>query len=362
MHHTLAVSYLGLGAWDKALPQADAALALARQRLGEHNLTTALMYHTVGEVLFKQEKPKEAIPNYRHSLDIYQELAPTDSMRYTIQNNLSSSELNAGLRDEALRDTQAAVNGFRSLPGHEPDLGLALCDLATTYRQLGNVELEEKTGKESIDVLRRLSDPPVNFGTCLNNRALLLQDIGHNDESLVVITEAITFTRQRVGNTYTELANMLSIRSDLQRMLHHYTEARADIEEALAVALKNYPRDHEWPQYILYMYGKLHCDPGVHEYEQGIAKLKESLQKRRPNLPPDDLQIAAMDFALGRCLVPLHREKEAEPPLAEAIRIRAKRFGKDAAATKRATDLYRQVLSARSLKVNPDEALALALK
>ncbi len=362
MHHTLSVAYLGLGAWDKAKRQADLALAQAHRYLGERNLTTAEMYHAQGEALFKQEEPKLAMASYRKALDIFQALAPGDSRRFTLQKDLSSSELNAGLRDEALRDNQAAVAGFRAMPGHEADLGLALCDLATVYRQQGTSDLEDRAGKESIEILHRLADPPVNLGACLNNRALFLQDQGRIEDAVAAANEAVTFTRSRVGPDYIELAAMLSLQGDLQRVLHHNAEARAAMDEALAVALKNYPRDQEWPQYILYMYGKMQCDPGFHEYREGALKLAEALSKRRPNMAPDDLQISAMTFSLGRCYVALNRSHEAEPLFGEALRIRVKRYGKDAASTKRALDLYRQTLESRGVKVSGDEAIALASK
>jgi tetratricopeptide (TPR) repeat protein/tRNA A-37 threonylcarbamoyl transferase component Bud32 len=362
MHHTLAHSYLGLGAWDKAKIQADLALAQARRYLGERNLTTATMYLTEGEVLFKQENHQAAIASYRRALDIYQALAPRDPLRFAIQKDLASSELNFGLRDDALRDIQAAVAGFRSLPAHGSDLGLALCDLATVYRQRGAEQLEDQAGKESIDTLRRLADPPVNLGTCLNNRALFLQDAGRLEEALAAAKEAVTFTRSRVGSDYIELAGLLSVQGDLLRVLHRNAEARAAMDEALAVALKNYPRDQEWPQYILYMYGKMQCDPGFHEYQEGALKLGEALQKRRPNLPADDMQISAMTFSLGRCLVALNRPAESEPMFREALRIRVKRLGADSPSTKRALDLYRQVLDARGLKLSPEQAIALASK
>jgi eukaryotic-like serine/threonine-protein kinase len=362
MHHTLAVAYLGLGAWEKARKEADAALALARKSLGEHNLTTAQMYLTEGEVQFKQEDPKSATASYRHALDIYTALTPNDPNRFNIQKDIASSELNSGLRDEAMRDVQAAVAGFRSLPGHEQDLGLALCDLATVYRQKNDTETEERIGKEAVDILLRQPNPPINLGECLNNRALALQDLGKKEEALPVAQQAVDFTRQRVGGDHVELAAMLSLVGDLNRQLHHNAEARAAMDEALAVALKNYPRDQEWPQYIIYMYGKMQCDDSFKEYQEGALKLAEALKKRTPNLPPDDSQVAGMNYSLGRCLIPLKREREAETYLAESLRIRLKRFGKDSAATKRSLDAYVEVLKARGVNATPDEAIAMVAR
>jgi hypothetical protein len=56
------------------------------------------------------------------------------------------------------------------------------------------------------------------------------------------------------------------------------------------------------------------------------------------------------------------RSREAEPLFGEALRIRMKRFGKDAASTKRALDLYRQTLESHRVKVTGGEAIALASK
>lgn len=135
-------------------------------------------------------------------------------------------------------------------------------------------------------MLQTFTAPPVNFGACLNNRALALQDQNRLPEALATINEAIRFTKERVGPDHMDLSTMLSIQSDLLRMLHKNEEARASIESALAIATRKYPRNEEWPQYIIYMYGKMQCDTNFGEYEEGMKKLQESLRNRRPNFHP----------------------------------------------------------------------------
>jgi tetratricopeptide (TPR) repeat protein/CHAT domain-containing protein len=153
----------------------------------------------------------------------------------------------------------------------------------------------------------------------LNNRGLLLKEVGQHGEARPLLDEALAIQRKVLPRLHPELAATLNNLGLLLMEMGRHGEARPLLEEALAIRRKALPPLHPLLAQSLNNLGVLLTDMG----KQAEARLlyKEAVAIQRKVLPPLHPALAGSLINLGLVLKDMGKPAEARPLLEEALAI-----------------------------------------
>ncbi len=190
---------------------------------------------------------EQAVIALQESVTINRRLvARCEDHRPALYNGLSNLGLvldKQGRYDDAITAIVEAIEVFEQISDNQAstDLALALQRLGNLYRKVNRDDEAVRPTRESVEMFRRRVETLPNafmlhswFVSSLNDLGTLLHSLGHREEALAVLTEAVGVSRQlTVSGTgrwdlITSLKNLEKILTDLGR----HQEAQATNREA----------------------------------------------------------------------------------------------------------------------------------
>jgi tetratricopeptide (TPR) repeat protein len=204
---------------------------------------------------------------------------------------------NAGLRDVALPYAQEAVDEYRRLAAHRPDvwrfrLAGALNTLGALWSQLGSREAALPAVQEAVDIYRTVLQPDdsrvlAELAAALNNLGALWGRLNHREQALAATREAVEIHRRLAGAEPSvglrDLAGSLNNLGAMLTQLGRYDEAIPASYEAVAY----YRRlAEEKPSVLLpYLAGSLNnlsaLTANVGKVAEALALANESVEIHR---------------------------------------------------------------------------------
>jgi tetratricopeptide (TPR) repeat protein len=184
------------------------------------------------------------------------------------------------------------------------------------------------------------SDPTLqdaDYGTCLNDFAMLLLDLGRRDEAEPMFRKALDIQRHELGEDHPEVANTLFNLALLLKESGDYQAAEPIQRQVLALDRQHYDNNHPNIAYSLMSLGGTLSENG--QYDEAERVFTEALEIRRAILAPGHPDLIK---TLGTVALAKSRGghyAEAEPLLREAVALAKEHLGTHRITAGRMEDL-----------------------
>ncbi|UJR11389.1 hypothetical protein I4U23_015569 [Adineta vaga] len=164
-HTHIANDYKGLGKYDLALSNVEAARNLLKQRnLPEDRIKEAACHIIIGSILFEQEKCIEACDEFQEALKIYQQQKiPKDHIDLAlIYQSMALCHLNTETRiHNANLALHFCIEAFlirvNALPNNHPSMAITYRAMGLAYEQLDEYQLALEYFQKNLSVHRALN-------------------------------------------------------------------------------------------------------------------------------------------------------------------------------------------------------------
>jgi len=274
---------------DAARATLEEALAMRRKVLGEGHPEAAVTHSELGRVLFDQGRLGEAEAHYRAALAIRrQALGPAD------------------------HETATSMS----------DLGLLL-------REKGDRAGAEALFRETLAVTRKTRGPRhPDVATALSNLALTVSDRGDPAAAEAMYREALTIGQASLGRDHPANAQRLTNLAGALRRQGKLAEAEARSEEALAISRPAYGREHPAVALQEVSLAHIYLDQGHPAAAEPLLLHALAVQRRRFSASAaGDWRLGVTQSLLGATYMGLSRFAEAEPWLLRAHELLPTRPG-----------------------------------
>ena len=241
---------------DAARATLEEALAMRRKVLGEGHPDTAVTHSELGRVLFDQGRLGEAEAHFRAALAIRrQALGPAD---------------------------------------HET--ATSLSDLGLLLREKGDRAGAEALFRETLAVTRKTRGPRhPDVATALGNLALTVNDRGDPAAAEAMFREALAIGQASLGRDHPANAQRLANLAGALRREGKLAEAEARSEEALAISRPAYGRDHPAVALQEVSLARIYLDQGRPAAAEPLLLHALAIQQRQS--PPGHRRLAARGHA-----------------------------------------------------------------
>ncbi|MGH7630564.1 MAG: tetratricopeptide repeat protein [Gemmatimonadales bacterium] len=362
--------YQKLGAYDRARPLLEDALAVRGARLGPRHLDAAKSAADLASLLYEQGEYQQAEELTRNALAVRRELlGPEDTLvaasmtdlaaivnaqgkhdegerllRVGLEidrkrgspalvgtdlNNLSVTLWSRGKYPEALSLAEEALALRRELHGEEhTEVAISLHNLGTALMASGEYQRAEERYREALAIRKKLlgAEHP-HVALTLNQLGLLLQTRGRLEESGQAHREALAIRREAFGDDHPEVAaslNNLGIvlysRGDRAGAVDHF-------ERALTIWRRELGETHPKVLTTLNNLGATRRDQG--DLEGAEPVLREALALRRKALGDEHPDVGQSLNNLGELLARKKEYTEAEASFRAALANWAAALGAD---------------------------------
>jgi eukaryotic-like serine/threonine-protein kinase len=331
-------AFRSLGAYERAEPLLEEALASYRSVHGEAHTDVADALNALGNLYLDLERPDDAERVHRQALTLRRELLGPDHRDVGMSlNNLASALQNVGRLDEAeplydqlldlhrrmdppdtvsladalntrmvlafrMDDMETALPMAREIldihrrlfDSAHPRLAQSMNNLAQVLSSTGAAEEAEPLLRESLTMNREIfgGDHP-NIAAGAGNLAGTLLRLGRADEAEPLFVEAIAMNRRLLGDRHPGLAVTLSNYADLLAQRGSRPEAEALYREALAINRAALGPQHTSVGVVATRLGAMLCDAG--RVAEGRALHSEGLTVLRASLPGEHSLVRAAE-------------------------------------------------------------------
>jgi len=327
---TLGALYLDLGAWDRAAPLLDEALALAEREYGPRSIEAATALAAVGQLDYWRDDYARALERQDRALAIVS-AAPGDH-RAQLAGLLLDSGSTLRLLErhaEAEARQRRALELDRTLHG-EASLEVAK-DLAALVLTLHRDERDEEAlplAERAVEIRRAglPADHP-ELADSLEGLGLALVGLGRGADAEAPLRETLDIRRRVYGDAHPQLLEALnSLASGLESEAK-FAESRALRQEAVRVARRVLPAGSNSLAtqvnnlaIVCYRLDDLGC--AADGFREALAIWLPLDGERHPS-------VATARNNLGTVLLKLGRAAEAKPELELALEIRLATSGEE---------------------------------
>ena len=367
IRNTLADTYIALGEYTAAEPQAKRALDLRRSALGSEHAATVKMMSMLGNIYWRQNRLDDATPLFQNAFEISRRVLGQDHpAALTNQMNLANLHRAKGQYKAAeplyeyLIETQGRVLG-----AEHPNTLDTMGNYANFLQETGRYEKAESLHRRELEIRRRVQGEKVpGTVSTMNNLANDLDSLGRHEDAVTLMKRALELKIELYGSahpsTFNSIDSLATFADHMGRdadaeSLHRQAldgRTRAlgprhrltiDSEERLANILSNLGRFAEAERLAatavsrsLESLGETHLTAvaahdtrskallGLHRADEAVPILQRQLAildertARGDDVGEGHELSARVRLHLGMALAALGRRAEAESPLVEA--------------------------------------------
>jgi tetratricopeptide (TPR) repeat protein len=370
--HGYAAMLVAAGRYEEAEPHLDEALSIQRSVLGKDHIDVARTLTDLCEIYCYHGEYEKAEPLYREQVRILTRAFPNGHKDLAIaMSDLATviamrdgwSEAERLHREAVSMEAQSAVSGERTL---------TLNNYSVFLYEQGRYQEALPLSREVFRGWRGDAvEPHQGKGYACQNLADVLYQMGEFDEAESLYAQAETTWRTLFGSTHPKLANALIGLARLRALRGDLAGAREFVSQALDVRRDRLGADHPETiiaEMILAQLAGRQGEPsaikngraalenltrllGDHhgrtlwakecmaeilecsgDLDSAAALFRESIESERSRGRQFDPVLCDALVGLARCLMKNDMDSDAEPLLREAIAIREKLCGPDAAS------------------------------
>jgi serine/threonine-protein kinase len=306
------------GEYPRAESLARRALAARRTGRNPGDTLVAKSMTDLAAILSLQGRHEEAESLYRTGLAI-DRARGTPALVASDLGNLSVNLWRGGKYAEAIPLAEEALALRRELHGGEhTDVAVSLLNLATILQANGEFDRSEQLLRECLSMRRKLlGDAHPHVALTLNNLGLLLRTKGRLEESEQAQREALAIRRAAFGDDHLEVAASLNNLGTVLYVRGDRSGAAGHFEQALAIWRRKLGATHPNVLTGLNNLGAVRRDLG--DLAGAEPVLREALALRRKALGDEHPETAASVNNLGELLARKGQYAEAEANFRAAI-------------------------------------------
>jgi tetratricopeptide (TPR) repeat protein len=328
-------TYRRLGAYDRALPLLERALASGKLAFGEEHVRVAQTLHDLGVVQGDRGDYAAAARSLEQALGMHRRLqgpAHPDVAVTLAELGRVYQDEGANARAEPLHREALSIRQ-QALGPEDGETAVSLSDLASVLRLNGDLAGAEGLLLQCLDINRKVrGDEHPNTATTLHDLALITAGRGDHRTAETRFRQALSMQRQALGDGHPVVAAMLNNLAHVLSALGRHDEAAAALEEALAIVRPALGANHQLVAIYSINAGAVQlaakrpaqAEPLLREGIRIRALAPAVVPSRRRTLPEHAWSLGAAKSLLGSALVALERYDEAEAVLLE---VRHERHG-----------------------------------
>ena len=324
----LAFVYQAQARYAEAEPLYRHSLAIREKALGPEHPSVATALNGLAEVYRAQFRYAEAEPYYLRSLAIAEKTLGSEHPQVgTTLNNLAELHRAQGRYAEAepyyLRSLAIAE---KTLGPEHPEIGTVLANLAGAYRAHGRYAKAEPFYRRSLAIREKALGPDhPRVGGSLNNLALLIHDQGRYAEAEPLYRRSLAIAENALGSEHPDVGAALNNLAALYQAQGRYAEAEPLYRRSLAIREKALGLGHPDVGNSLNNLAGLFQAQG--RYAEAEPLYRRSLAIREKALGPEHPNVAQSLNSLAELYRAQGRYAEAEPFLRRSLAIAEKALG-----------------------------------
>ncbi len=211
------------GDYGSAIPVVRDTVAVLRQAPGGHHPDLARALNLLGSLYLRIGDVPRAVPLFLEAVEIQGE----DPAGAAVHNLAACFRL-AGNLDEAERLYR------RSLDRSPNDAG-TMSDLAGVLKLRGEYAEAERVYRRAVEIAGREGESTARYAMCLNNLALLRDDLGDRQGAEAMYRRVVDIQRRTMGETHPDTARTLTNLAYLMVATDRPTAALELLDEVVAI-------------------------------------------------------------------------------------------------------------------------------
>lgn len=330
---TVGATYLGIGAYERAISFLQRAVALRRRDLGADDAETlqsmnnlALAYHRAGQLPL-------ALPLYEETFKLLKaKMGPRHGDTLTSMSNLANAYHDAGRLDLAISLSEETLKLQKAMPGLEDQTLISMNNLALLYADAGKLNLALPLSEE---VLKRMKtalgpDHPDTL-TCMNNLANVYSMMGKLEQAIGLSEEALKLSREKLGADHPDTLICMNSLAQLYAQSRNPDRAIPLLEETLRLRKEKLGVDHPATLRSMGNLANAYLEGG--KAEMALPLYEQELKLSKSKLGPDHPQTLGAMNNLANVYRSLGKAQLALPLAEETFKLMKSRLGADHPST-----------------------------
>ncbi|GAB5537623.1 MAG: hypothetical protein Rubg2KO_38720 [Rubricoccaceae bacterium] len=318
LRQSIGSTYRGLGLWDEAERQLEAALGLYEREHGPNHMLVADAQAALGRMA--RQQGEYAAADSLHTLALAtarDRYGARDARVATYIHQLGQVAYQAGELDraETLHREGLAIDEANGLTGESMALGLG--NLAVVVGDLGRFEEAAVLQERELALLKEANAGPGDIASAAQNLSALRADQGDLENAIAAQVEALELVKEAFGDEHYKVVighiNLGSMYVDAQS----YAEAEQTLRSGLDLGTRTLGADHP---YLGYLQNHLARSlDGLGRYADAEAAVRRALAIWSGAYPDDNTLLADGQSTLATILQHQKRLDEAERLLRTAL-------------------------------------------
>jgi serine/threonine-protein kinase len=329
---TIGSAYLGLGLPEQARPLIERGLTLRQQLFGQDSAAVARSLFTLNQVYEKEDNLAVAEQLASQGLAINQrQTGPASTATATSLCRLGAIKKTQGEFAAAEKLLQSCLDIRRArLGSHDATVTEPLDNLAHIASQRGDPQLAKAYLAEALEIDRSArSEEHPQYIRHLIRLAEVTHDLGNTAEAESLYRKVVALNQRVLGPEHPDSIDTLSAFGGFLMETGRLDEAQKVLTTVLEANRRVRGSTHSYVGNDLENLGRLAYRRG--DFAGAGRYLQDALEIYRQRLPPTHGFIATSLTTLGRTQLALHRPKEAQQSLVEAVKIWQVEYGQDSA-------------------------------
>lgn len=236
------------GDWPAAVEAYEEVLAVRVAQRGAGHPSVALTWNALCTIRVAWSRPKEALPNCRRALELFEATLPADHADIAMaKTNLGNALFDSGQREDGVEMARSAVKGWVAAVGAEhPNTGRARRALAHSLAQMDQLDEARKEIQGALEVFEQAlgAEHPVVAQTRTSVATMAFQ-AGDSQEALRLYEDNRPKIIATMGEDNPHFATAELGRGKALAKLGRPEEARMALQTALAIRLKRFDADSD---------------------------------------------------------------------------------------------------------------------
>ena len=329
MGMTLGETYYQLGLYDEAEAQYARALALREPLLGTRHPDVVRAQSELGFVWTQQDRLEPSDSILTVALASARTFRGEPELLANVLSGLGSVRYWQGDQEASLDFHQQAAEAMeRADEPNEVEIAAAYGNVAVLLHELGRDDEAIVYMERELEVYRRTYAPTnARIAMALRNLASGYHGARRYEDAVRMNEEAIAVFRQAVDPNSPDLANALSNHGPTLIRVGRYAEAEAAAREAMDIYERSVGTEHQnYAAALLKTSQAQELQGKTAEAEAGIRRAIDIFRKTGPE---DHPAMGYSQLALGKLLAAQGRDAEAAPILQRAFAIRSQSLAPD---------------------------------